>query len=216
MKSSKQSASTYWHPSFRNTETLPDTKVIRTSFAVNAAAVATVLALGAFMVTREVSTSGVREQSAELRTKIAEMQPRLAKAAELQKQFAASEQKLREVDTYVKSGLVASDFLSLISSTLPRLISLDSIEMSSGSVRLRGSVVGSSERSAPLAKAYAEQLAVNPVLKEQMSSIRLNNQNRDQAGDRFTFEIEMKLKSAAPAKPEPKRPARKTQDEDAL
>lgn len=209
MKSTKQTASTYWHPSFRITETLPDTKVIRTSFAVNAVAVASVLALGAFLVTREISTSGLREQSAELSAKITEARPRLAKAAEFQKRFSASEQKLHEIQTYLTPDLVASDFLVIISETLPRMISIDSIEMSMGSVRLRGSVVGSSERSAPLAKAYAEQLAEHPALKEQMSSIRLNNQNRDQLGDRFTFEIEMKLKSGGQAKPVSKRASRK-------
>lgn len=216
MKSSKQSASTYWHPSFRITESLPDTKVIRTSFAVNAAAVAAVLGLGAILVTREVSTSGVREQSAELSAKIASAQPRLAKAGEYQNRFSSAEQKLREIQGYLTPSLVASDFLVIIAETLPRLISIDSIEMSAGGVRLRGSVVGASERSAPLAKNYAEQLAEHPVLKEQMTSIRLNNQNRDQTGDRFTFEIEMKLKSAAPEKPAPKRPARKIENEDSL
>jgi Tfp pilus assembly protein PilN len=199
MKATKQSAPTYWHPSFRIAETLPDTKVIRTSFAVNALAVGAVLAVGTFLYLRETAASDVQAQVVEAQAKAAAAKPRVDKAMALQKDFSASESKVREVETFLTPRLVASDFLAIVSATLPRLVTLESIEMYAEGIRLRGSVVGASERSAPLAKAYAEQLATNPLLKEQMSVIKLNNQNRDQAGDRFTFEIEMRFNLTKPA-----------------
>jgi Tfp pilus assembly protein PilN len=205
MKPTKQSATTYWHPSFRVVEALPDTKVIRTSFAVNAVAIAAALAAGAFLYSRESALADVSTQIDNLQEKVEAAKPRVAKAFELQKEFSAGEKKVREIEVFLAPKLVASDFLAIVSETLPRLISLDSIEMSSEVIRLRGTVVGSSERSAPLAKAYAEQLSAHPVLKEQMASIKLNNQNRDQSGDRFTFEIELRFKAAKPAPVAPKK-----------
>lgn len=198
MKSAKQAATPeFWHPNFRIEETLPDTKVIRTSFVVNFAAAALALLLGAWFVQRELAAAGLRTQVAEWENTIATNQPRLTKAAQQQKDFAAAEKKVREIETFVAPRLVASDFLKTIADTLPKLITLDLIEVGTDTVHLRGSVVGATERSAPLAKAYAEQLGANPVLAAQMQSVRLVTQNRDQVANRFTFEIEMKLKAAA-------------------
>ncbi|MFT3830075.1 MAG: hypothetical protein QM691_10270 [Opitutaceae bacterium] len=207
MKAVKQTVPTFWHPNFRNEEGLPDTKVIRTSFAVNAVAIAAALAAGAFLYNRESALSEMRGQIEAENAKIEAAKPRVAKALELQKQFSEAEKKIREIETFVTPKLSASDFLITIAETLPRLTTLDSIEMSADSIRLRGAVVGSSERSAPLANAYAEQLGSDPAIKQLISGIKLNNQVRDQANDRFTFEIEMKLKSGV--KPAPAAPARK-------
>ncbi len=197
MKASKPAAGTasYWHPNFRIVDTLPDTKVVRTAFVVNAAAFAFMAAVVAFVVQREMAVSEVQAQTAELDAQIAAATPRYKEAQKLQKDFAAADAKAREVGVFLASSLVASDFLRTISETLPRLITLDSIEMYGEGVRLRGTVVGASERSAPLAKEYAEKLAAHPVFVAQMESVKLNSQFRDQAGDRFTFEIELKLKA---------------------
>ncbi|HLP07239.1 MAG TPA: hypothetical protein VK178_03675 [Opitutaceae bacterium] len=197
MKAAKQSVPTYWHPTFRIERELPDTKVIRTSFAVNAVAIAVALASGAFLYSRESALSELRGQIQAENAKIEAAKPRVSKAQELQKQFSEGEKKIREIEAFVAPKLVASEFLITISETLPRLVTLDSIEMATDVIRLRGAVVGSSERSAPLANAYAEQLGSIPAFKEQMAAIKLNNQVRDQTNDRFTFEIELKLKSGA-------------------
>lgn len=212
MKAAKQSAPTYWHPTFRIERELPDTKVIRTSFAVNAVAVAAALAAGFFLYNRESALSELRGQIEAENAKIEAAKPRVSKALELQKQFSEGEKKVREVETFVAPQLTASDFLIKISETLPRMVTLDSIEMTADAILLRGTVVGSSERSAPLANAYAEQLSNIPAFKEQMGSVRLNNQVRDQANDRFTFEIELKLKSAT--KPDAKQAGKKRESVD--
>lgn len=196
MKQSKQSAfSGHWHPNFRIVGDLPDTKVIRTSFAINAVALTAVLALGAVLYQREMTTAAVLSQATEWEKTVAAARPRFNKAVQLQKEFSAVEKKVREFEVFSAQRLVASDFLKIIADSLPRLITLDSIEMYADGVRLRGVVVGASERSAPLAKEYAAKLAALPAIAAQMESVRLNSQNRDQVGNRFTFEIELKLKA---------------------
>lgn len=206
MKPSKQSAgpALFWHPDFRVVATLPDTKVIRTSFLVNAVAVAAVLLLGALMVRQEIVIAAVGSQCDEWTRRTEGHRPRLEKATQLQKEFAAGETKARQIQEFVAPRVVASDLLQLLAETLPRLTILDVIEMpDDGLVRLRGTVVGP---SASLAQAYADQLAAHPAIVAMTESVRLRSQNRDQAGNRFTFEIELKLKGGKPL-PAPK-PAR--------
>ena len=198
MKPSKQSAgpALFWHPDFRVVATLPDTKVIRTSFLVNAVAVAAVLATGYLLVRQEMELSSVRGQCDEWTQRTEGQRPRLDKAKQSQKTFAAEETKARQIREFVTSPVTASDLLLLIAETLPRLTVLDVIEMTQeGVVRLRGSVVGS---SASLAQAYADQLAAHPGIVALTESVRLRSQNRDQAGNRFTFEIELKLNGGNP------------------
>jgi hypothetical protein len=214
MKPSKQAAgpATFWHPDFRVVAALPDTKVIRTSFLVSFVAVAAVLATGYLLVRQEMELSSVRSQCDEWTQRTEGLRPRLDKATQSQKTFTAEETKARQIREFVTSRVAASDLLLLIAETLPRLTVLDVIEMTQeGVVRLRGSVVGS---SASLAQAYADQLAAHPGIVALTESVRLRSQNRDQAGNRFTFEIELKLKGGAPAPAAKPARARKPQTDD--
>jgi hypothetical protein len=214
MKPSKRPAgpALYWHPDFRVVATLPDTKVIRTSFIVNFFAVTIVLLIGYLVMRQEMVLSDVHAQIGEWTSKTAAQTPRFTKATQLQREFGEGEKRVRQIQEFVAPRVVASDFLLLVAETLPRLITLDVIEMYGDGVRLRGTVAGA---SASLAQAYTDQLAVHPAIVAMTESVRLRSQNRDQAGNRFTFEIEMKFKgqTAAPA-PKPARvPQPKNQDE---
>jgi len=203
MKPSKKPAgpATFWHPDFRVVAALPDTKVIRTSFLVNFAAVAVLLVLGVLVYRQENEISSVRSQVDEWTRQGESLRPRLTKATQLQKEFSDGEARVRQFQEFVRPKLVGSDFLMLIAETLPRLTIIDVIDVSAEVVRLRGTVVGS---SASLAQTYADQLAAHPAIVAITDSVRLRSQNREQAGNRFTFEIELKLKGGAPA-PAPKR-----------
>lgn len=208
MKPSKPATvAAYWHPNFRVEASLPDTKVVRTSFVINAAVVVLMLGLGVILYVREAASAEVRAQSAEWSRYIAENRPKYDKAVKMQTEFSDAEKKVREIEAFVASRMIPADFLKIISATLPRLITIDSVEMRADGVQLRGTVVGSSERSAPLAKAYADQLAANPALKAQMESVKLNSQSRDQEGNRFVFEIELKFKASKVVAPLAKKQA---------
>ena len=201
----------FWHPNFRIASTLPDTKVIRTSFAINAVAVAAALGFGALVIRQQMQIAEVTDRCTEWQVTADGHRPRFEKAIQLQKEFAEGEKKVRQVEEFVTPRMRASDLLVLVAETLPRLIILDAIEMYGDGVRLRGTVVGA---SASIAKGYTDQLAANPAITALMDSVKLSSQNRDQGGNRFTFEIDMKLKGqkAPAAKPVP-APKPKAEDE---
>jgi len=60
-KSDAQVASPLWHTNFRNFERLPDTKVVRTTFFINTAAVALTLGLLLWLGYREYHLYNLRE-----------------------------------------------------------------------------------------------------------------------------------------------------------
>ena len=192
----------FWHPNFRIEQALPDTKVIRTSFAINAVAVALALGMGALVALQELQLSEVNERCAQWQKTADGHRPRFNKATQLQRDFAEGEKKMRQVEEFLTPQMRASDFMVLVSESLPRLIVLDSIDMVGDAVRLRGTVVGP---SASVAKTYADQLASSSAVMALMDSVRLSSQNREQDGERFSFEIEMKLKNHKNATGKPSR-----------
>ena len=196
MKANKSISQTvaWWHPNFRVEATLPDTKVIRTSFMVNATAVALVLATVAYGVSREQSLAEVRAQVDVWEARILEDTPKYTQASAQQAQFTTAEKRLKEIEGFVTSDFVASAFLRQLAVTLPRLCMIESAEVTAQGVRLRGSIVGPSVKATDIATAYVNQLKTDPLFSAQMQSVMLNSITRDQSDTRMAFEIEMKLK----------------------
>jgi hypothetical protein len=71
---------------------------------------------------------------------------------------------------------------------------ISGIDYRGDTVKLRGSLIGASERATALAKDYVGRLARDPALAVRISDVRLNSLERDHATGRLTFEIEMKVK----------------------
>jgi Tfp pilus assembly protein PilN len=192
-----------WHPDFRDVGNLPDIKIIRTRFLLNALPVLVLLLLGYFLVVGEIATSERELQAAELSNRIATLTPKVKKAVGQQTEFNATDKKIKEIAGFVQQPMVGSDLLRIISTTLPRLVTIDVVSANQESVTLRGTVVGTAEKSISVAQDYAGQLAKLPAFVEQMESVKLNNQTRQPEKNCFVFEIEMKLKKS---KPEPQAP----------
>jgi len=197
-KSGKASLA-YWHPNFRVESKLPDTKIIRTAFLINAAAVTVLLLVIFLLVSRERERGDVQAavgsaNEGGLGRDIADNQPKLLEVQKLQRDFFAAEKKVREIEAFVTPTLVGSDFLNQIARTLPRLTIITAIEYRSDAVKLRGTLIGASERATVLAKDYVEKLKRDQVLAKWVAKVDLNNLSREQSTGRLTFEIEMKLK----------------------
>jgi Tfp pilus assembly protein PilN len=197
-KSGKASVAN-WHPNFRVVDKLPDTKVIRTAFLINAVAVTLLLVVLFALVWRERELADVRAvigsaTEGGLKKDIADNQPKLAQAQKLQGSFAAAEKKMREIEAFVTPSLVASEFLSQIARSFPRLTVINSIDYRGDSVKLQGTLVGASERATVQAKAYVDQLSRDPALAARVGTVRLNKLEREQTTGRLAFEIELVLK----------------------
>jgi hypothetical protein len=195
-----------WHPNFRNFERLPDTKVVRTTFFVNTAAIAVTLGLLLWLGYREYHIYSLGEQIAEAQKEIDSNSRQNKEALRLSKIFADEEKKLAEADAFRHATITPAEFVTLLGQTLPREISIESVDArltetgGGATFQLRGLVAGTPDQAAGAASNYVDMLRAHPRLGAVFDPITLANLNRDARSSFLAFDISLKVKAAAKEK----------------
>lgn len=194
-------AAAHWHVNFRNFERLPDTKVVRTTFFVNAAAIAIALSMLIWVASREMADHSIREQIAEAERQIAANGKQNAEALRLSKNFAEEQRKLAEAAAFVKTPVDLLEFTDRLGQTLPKEIIIDFFEArmvdpKKSVVVLRGRVAGSPDQASGIASAYVDQLKADANLAATFDPITLNRIDRNSEGTAMAFEISLNVKVA--------------------
>lgn len=153
-----------WHPNFRNFEKLPDTKVVRTAFFVNAAAITVALAALIYFGLEEWRLRGIKQQIEQVQAQIDRDKRVSDQAVALFKKFQAEEAKVKEVDAFVSSKPLVSTILMRIGETLPANIAIDSVDIREAGMTLRLSVRGAPDEASGYATNYLEQLRTDKEL----------------------------------------------------
>lgn len=192
-------AAPLWHTNFRNFERLPDTKVVRTTFFINTAAIALAAGMLLWVGSRELNNRSVREQVAEAQRQIDSNKAQNAEAIRLSKVFAEEQKKLADAVGFMKTPISALEFINLIGETMPKEIIIDFLETREGDPKntifqLRGRVAGSPETASGLASAYVDMLRAHPRLGAVFEPITLNRIDRNTNGNYMTFDISLTLK----------------------
>lgn len=186
-----------WHPNFRNFEKLPDTKVVRTAFFVNVAAITVALALGIYFGAKEWQLHVLNGQLAEEERKIARDKKTSDQAVALFKKFQAEEARVQEVDAFIKSKLIVSTVLLRLGQTLPPSVALDNADFRDIGLVLRLSVKGAPETALGLATAYLDQLRADKELAQFDDFNFTTTPTLNPATGRMAVELLLKLKGAA-------------------
>jgi hypothetical protein len=185
-----------WHPNFRNFERLPDTKVVRTAFFVNVAAITVAVALGIFFAMKEWQLRVLNRQIAEEVRKI-ERDKRPSDLAVAQfKKFQAEETRVLEVDTFIKSKPIVSALILRLGETLPPDIAVDNVDFREAGLVLRVSVRGTPEAALGLATAYLAQLRADKELAQFEEVNFTTTPTLNPATGRMAVEFLLKLKGA--------------------
>ena len=120
-----------WHPNFRNAQTLPDTKAVRTTFFINAIAALVALGLLAAFSYQEYVLADLRGQVAQLDEQIARDKKPSQDAVALFAKFQAEEKKIQELEAFLGGNkIVVSKFLNRLGKTVPAKISITAMEYS--------------------------------------------------------------------------------------
>jgi hypothetical protein len=147
-----------WHPNFRNFEKLPDTKVVRTAFFVNAAAISLAVAAATYFGLEEWRLRGINNQIETVQTQIErDKRPSDLGVAQFKK-FQAEEAKVLEVETFVNSKPTLSAIILRLAETLPANIAFDSLDFRETALIMRLSVRGAPDAASGYATQYLEQL----------------------------------------------------------
>ena len=197
-----------WHTNFRNFERLPDTKVVRTAFFINTAAVAVTIGLLLAVGYREYKILNIREQVAQAEADIETNKKPNAEATRLSKLFAEQNKKLEEAAAFMRTPVTLLEYAGIIGETLPREMLIDYLETRAPAensktatvYQLRGRVAGSPDQASGVANQYVDMLRAQPRLTEIFESISLNKINRDASGGFLAFEITLAVKPPGKAK----------------
>jgi hypothetical protein len=185
-----------WHPSFRNYERLPDIKVVRTVFFVNAAAITVALAIFTVFIFKEYHLYSLRRQVADVRAQSDRDRRGSDQAIALFKKFQGEEKKIMEIDAFLKTRPLISDLLLQIGKTLPKNIALTSLDEHDNGLVMRGSVRGAPELASGEASNYVEQLRGDPAIKALFDEVTLTSISRNATTGRLSIELFLKFKGA--------------------
>lgn len=194
-------ASEHWHANFRNFERLPDTKVVRTTFFVNTAAIAIAAGLLLWLASREITNIGIRDQVAEAQRQIESNRKQNAEAIRLSKAFADEQKKLAEAAQFVSAPFSLLEFVDRLGQTLPKEIVIDYVESrmvdpKKSNVVIRGRAAGSPDQASGIASAYVDQLRADTDLAKLFDPITLVRIDRNPDGTAMAFEVSLNLKAA--------------------
>jgi hypothetical protein len=190
-----------WHTNFRNFDRLPDTKVVRTTFFINTAAIAVTLGLILWLGQREYTDYNLRAQKADAQRQIDGNQKQNSEALRLSKVFLEEEKKLNEVAAFLKTPITPAEFVQLIGGSLPKDISIDYVETrfteSKNSVfQLKGRVAGNPDQASGITSSYIDLLRAHEKLGKVFDPITLNRLDRgDTKGGFMVFDISLTVKA---------------------
>ncbi|MEI6106662.1 MAG: hypothetical protein WCR49_06560 [Opitutae bacterium] len=205
-KSDADAAPPLWHTNFRNFERLPDTKVVRTAFFVNTAAIALTVCLSLWFGYQEYHIYSLGEQIAASQKEIDSNAKQNKEAIRLSKIFADEDKKLVEVGNFQRAVILPAELVTLLGQTLPKEIAIMSLDArlapptGPGTIQMRGQVAGSPDQAAGYASSYVDLLRAHPRLGTVFDSIVLANLNRDAGNNSLVFDIAMKIKTDAKEK----------------
>jgi hypothetical protein len=206
LKKSKEQPTTVslvpaWHPNFRNYARLPDTKVVRTAFFVNGAAVFFAITTLLFFVYREYTLRALNNQIESWNAQIETDRGPSNEAVALFRRFQAEEKIINEVAAFTRTRLTLSDFILHLGQTLPTNIAISAFEIREASVILRAVVRGAPDRASGQATAFVEQLRKDAKYGALFSEVTPANVNRDPNTGRLLIELVLKFKPVEAPKP---------------
>ncbi|MCF7687105.1 MAG: hypothetical protein K9M98_08735 [Cephaloticoccus sp.] len=182
-----------WHPNFRNYETLPDTKVVRTAFFANVGSLVITLSLLIYFSLGELQLHGIRAQINDVRQQIERDEPASDFAISQFRTFQAQEARINEVEAFVESRPKVVELITNFSHTLPVNVALDTVDMREDTLTVRGTVRGAPEKASGYASAYVEVLRTSPEFDGMFSEVTLTNLSRVQSTGRLAIEVVIKL-----------------------
>jgi Tfp pilus assembly protein PilN len=201
-RKSQASAMPNWHPNFRNAATLPDLKVIRTSFFVNLLCVTLGVAAFLFTVYREYLAFSIRGEIQEAERRIENASARNNKLLALNREFQEGANKFAEVKEFTSAPLQASSLLVALSRSLPEYMDFTSVLYEGRQLTLRGTIRGTSDTASARVQAYSDVLRQDEILGPHFPDVSVAKLDRDGRTQGLTFEI--LLKPPAPPPPKPK------------
>jgi hypothetical protein len=194
----------HWHPNFRNYERLPDTKVVRTTFFINAASIVVAAVLLFFLGKHQYNLHELNAQIADAEADIARDQKANADAIRSSDSFGEELKKISEAETFARMPISPVEFVLALGRTLPKEIQIENAEIrmnepNASQCILHGLVAGTKDQASGTVNTYLDTLRATPRFATVFESVSLNSLT-DAKNNLLSFEIVLKMKPPGKAK----------------
>lgn len=129
-KSGKNTIEPNWHPDFRITESLPDIKVVRTTFLVNFIMISVALVLAMLVALREVNLISKSSQISQLEQDISQRRADNTQAIRTNKEYQAESALAKDVATFYENVYDIPEIFKALSNACPDNIYFQSMAFS--------------------------------------------------------------------------------------
>ncbi|MBS0661789.1 MAG: hypothetical protein JSR48_00875 [Verrucomicrobia bacterium] len=187
-----------WHPNLRNVAKLPDTKVVRTSFFVNGAALFITVGVLLWFAFQEYKLHNLNRQIADWQSQIDRDKKDSDRFVAMYGKFKDEQGKVAEINAFVESKPPVTPVLMYLGETLPPQIAFDSYEQGEKGITLRGTVKGTPDEATGYATAYLDQLRADKKLSGLFSEIAYSGAGvaRDPQTGRLSLQLFFKFAAA--------------------
>jgi len=216
-KKSKTVAQEPWRPNFRNSERLPDIKVVRTDFLLNLIAAFVALALLGLMAYREYEAADLASRTSDLQGRIRSLNKEDKEHNAASQAFAREMQQVQEASKFLASPVNPVHYLLEVAELQPPqgvLTSFDfipvSIERGKGKkatvetfhrIIIKGYMYPAPDKT-PTQLIYEFQQGIRdmPAVEGRLRSAELQSAERDPDFDRFVYSIQLELATPGASK----------------
>jgi hypothetical protein len=186
-----------WHPNLRIAEGLPDTKVVRTAFFVNGAAMLLAIVLTLLFGVQEWKLHEVNKQIEDWQRQIDRDSKQSNEAKALYEDFKLEEAKTDEVVGFVASKPKLSFIILRLGLITPKKIAFDSLDFRENGFNIRATIKGAPDPATSDASAYLKQLRIDKVLGPMLHEVDLLTLVKNQTSGRMVMEIFCAYKKGA-------------------
>ena len=178
-----------WRPDFRDRDSLPDIRTVRTSFILSALAITlaiiSLMHVSFYEFTVYASSKKIDKGKAE----VSVQQGLHAKAIGMNNLFIESERRIDEINTFIEGQMIGSDLILNVGGNLMPGMSLSSVEFKQDRTVLHGYIVAS-EHTDSLLRAYMERIQEVDSIKDRYSEITQVSVERQEGTNQMKFHLE--------------------------
>lgn len=162
----------HWHIDCRLEEELPEDNVISLQFVANLLFGTATLCLLLLFSWFAYRTFNQHRQIRDWEKRIAENMPQARQIQLLQREYVAEASKIDQAYGAIRPPLFVSEFIRVLSTTLPNQIGIESLEWTDTDVMMRGVLRGSSQQSARILGDYVDLLRKHEKIGPRFREVR--------------------------------------------
>lgn len=162
-------AGSHWHVDCRIEAELPKDNVVSGRFVANILFGSVAFALLLVFTALSYQTWTTSRQVRDWTARIAKNMPEVRAIQGLQREYVAEASKVDQAYGTIRPTLLVTEFLSVLGRTLPREISVESLEWNDQDIVMRGLIRESRVESGRILTQYVELLKKEPLIAPQFN-----------------------------------------------